>query len=144
MPTRNIKITVTTLENKLEDLKLKYRWLQDMYDNSESACRYFALNINKYNHLVPVDSSIQYLKLSLNYFKLKYVSFKDKSLRRSLSCPNVNNPFITKNDLAENQFRKLLNKYLDKETKPIESDYFKKLSFIYNCFKVIIKSICFS
>ena len=28
LPTRNIKFTVTTLENKLEELKLKYRWLQ--------------------------------------------------------------------------------------------------------------------
>lgn len=76
----------------------------------------------------------------------------DKSLQRSISCPNLNISKFKLNGVNENQFEKLLNRYLDKESihglklysnnnelanNSKETEYFKKLFYIYSCFKVI-------
>ena len=107
LPSRNIKITIATLENELENWKSKYRRLQKLHDNSERICRYLAIKFSKYTPI-------------LNHLGL----VKSNNLKRSLSCPSLskqNHSNSNENlNIDDNQFKKLVNKLLV-ENKSTES-----------------------
>ncbi len=111
-PTRQIKVTITSLETQLEEAKLKYDRLKHLYDNSERACHYLAVKFTKHK---PIPSDIAFGKHA-------------RHLSRSLSSPDLtaaiqkteSHPIETinvskiANDLEDSQFfKKLISKYSD-------------------------------
>ena len=63
--TRNIKISIATLENELESYKKKYRKLEEMFINSERICYYLSIKYSKY---LPILNELGKL-----FFKNKYI-----------------------------------------------------------------------
>ncbi|RMZ93935.1 hypothetical protein BpHYR1_017846, partial [Brachionus plicatilis] len=97
VPTKNIKITIATLEKQLENLNIKYQKLKQLYDNSERKARYLAIKFNKYT---PYLNDLGVVKAN--------------GLRKCLSDPNLNN-LEDKQNLSDHQLDKLIKNLLFQE-----------------------------
>ena len=113
LPTKNIKVSIITLEKELENLQIKYQKLKvffifyyssyfyyfhnlkDLYNNSERRARYLAIKFNQYT---PYLNDLGLVKVN--------------NLKRCFSDPNLKNS-QDKQNVSDHQLEKLVRHMLN-------------------------------